>query len=386
MPPPEANKHLTDRQKDLLKRWIAQGAAYEPHWAYVAPQRPPVPAVADAGWVKNPIDAFVRQGAGSQGTASLARGRPPDAAPPAQPRPDRPAADAAGGAGLRRRRHPRRLREAGRPPAGLAALRRADGRARGSTPSGSPTPSATTATRIITSSPTAITSSCLQPQQAVRPVHDRATGRRPAAQPDDRAARGDRLQPAEHGDPRRRRAAEGIPGQVRRRPGPDASPRPGSARRWAAASATTTSSTRSRRKTSTRWTPSWRTSSMGRLHGLRLHAQPRPQGLQQRPPVPAGDRGRQPLPPAPDRAVHRPGRGRRRRRPARAIAGTKSARSAFDAWRGETLAYLDAHPSGWTRPQPMLPRPVVPKPRRAVAATAPSTQLSTAARRRSCGG
>src|SRR6478735_1290646 len=34
MPPPESHKTLTDAQKDLLKRWIAAGAVYEPHWAY----------------------------------------------------------------------------------------------------------------------------------------------------------------------------------------------------------------------------------------------------------------------------------------------------------------------------------------------------------------
>ena len=59
MPPPATHKRLTDRQKDLLKTWIAAGAKYEPHWAYIAPIRPAVPAVKHGAWGKNPIDAFI---------------------------------------------------------------------------------------------------------------------------------------------------------------------------------------------------------------------------------------------------------------------------------------------------------------------------------------
>ena len=43
MPPPQANKTLTGEQKDLLERWIEQGAEYEPHWAYLPPERPEAP-------------------------------------------------------------------------------------------------------------------------------------------------------------------------------------------------------------------------------------------------------------------------------------------------------------------------------------------------------
>jgi hypothetical protein len=57
MPEKEAHKTLTPAQKELFRRWVAQGAVYEPHWAYKpleAPVVPPLPAVG-----KNPIDAFV---------------------------------------------------------------------------------------------------------------------------------------------------------------------------------------------------------------------------------------------------------------------------------------------------------------------------------------
>jgi Protein of unknown function (DUF1553)/Protein of unknown function (DUF1549)/Planctomycete cytochrome C len=59
MPPADSHKHLTDKQKETLKRWIAEGAEYQPHWAYIKPERPTVPKVKNSKWVKNPIDAFV---------------------------------------------------------------------------------------------------------------------------------------------------------------------------------------------------------------------------------------------------------------------------------------------------------------------------------------
>ena len=59
MPPPKTQKTLTTAQKDLLKRWIAVGAEYQPHWAYIKPVRAEVPRVRNSTWVRNPIDAFV---------------------------------------------------------------------------------------------------------------------------------------------------------------------------------------------------------------------------------------------------------------------------------------------------------------------------------------
>jgi hypothetical protein len=59
MPPPKTHKTLTAAQKDLLKRWIAAGAEYEPHWAYIKPKRFPVPQTRDKKWSHNPIDSFV---------------------------------------------------------------------------------------------------------------------------------------------------------------------------------------------------------------------------------------------------------------------------------------------------------------------------------------
>jgi hypothetical protein len=59
--PPAASKKppLTAEQVDLLRKWINAGAKYEPHWAYIPPQRPPVPAVAKGDWPRNDIDRFL---------------------------------------------------------------------------------------------------------------------------------------------------------------------------------------------------------------------------------------------------------------------------------------------------------------------------------------
>ena len=59
MPTPKSHKTLTDAQKEILKRWIAEGAEYEPHWSFVPVTRPEPPKVQNEAWVKNPIDRFV---------------------------------------------------------------------------------------------------------------------------------------------------------------------------------------------------------------------------------------------------------------------------------------------------------------------------------------
>jgi hypothetical protein len=59
MPPPDSNRKLTPDQKKLLEQWIAEGAEYQTHWAFVAPVRPAVPDVQRGDWSGNPIDRFV---------------------------------------------------------------------------------------------------------------------------------------------------------------------------------------------------------------------------------------------------------------------------------------------------------------------------------------
>ena len=141
------------------------------HWAWqpIRPTEPP--AVKDAAWPRGPVDRFI-----------LAKLEEKDLtpAPPADQRtllrrvyfrPDRPAADAGGGRGLRQGRIAGRLREGGGPAAGVAAVRRALGaalarpgalrarRAATSSTTPSPTPTSTAITSSAPSTPTCPTTS-----------------------------------------------------------------------------------------------------------------------------------------------------------------------------------------------------------------------------------
>ncbi|MBA2115242.1 PSD1 and planctomycete cytochrome C domain-containing protein [Bremerella alba] len=60
MPPPKANKpHLSEQEASLLRTWIQQGALWSPHWSFVAPKRPELPAVEKSHQARNPIDQFI---------------------------------------------------------------------------------------------------------------------------------------------------------------------------------------------------------------------------------------------------------------------------------------------------------------------------------------
>lgn len=59
MPPPESNLQLTEFEKALLTKWIQQGGAYEPHWAFVPVQRPEIPEISKPENPGNEIDHFI---------------------------------------------------------------------------------------------------------------------------------------------------------------------------------------------------------------------------------------------------------------------------------------------------------------------------------------
>ena len=67
MPPPELHRPLSATEKDILTRWIKQGAKYDPHWAFVSPRAQATPQVADARWGKDPLDTFVAAKAAQAG-------------------------------------------------------------------------------------------------------------------------------------------------------------------------------------------------------------------------------------------------------------------------------------------------------------------------------
>ncbi len=69
---------LSEHEVAILKKWIAQGAKYEPHWAFVVPQKAPLPAVNEKSWPVNEIDYFIlskmeRQGLSPNETADKER-------------------------------------------------------------------------------------------------------------------------------------------------------------------------------------------------------------------------------------------------------------------------------------------------------------------------
>jgi hypothetical protein len=60
MPPPESKLSVTDEEREILRRWIAQGAEYQQHWAFSPPKLPVEPKVtSNQGTLAGPIDAFV---------------------------------------------------------------------------------------------------------------------------------------------------------------------------------------------------------------------------------------------------------------------------------------------------------------------------------------
>lgn len=59
MPPPDSKLTLSHREIELIKKWISQGAIYEPHWAFVPPIKVDLPEVKEESWPKNEIDFFI---------------------------------------------------------------------------------------------------------------------------------------------------------------------------------------------------------------------------------------------------------------------------------------------------------------------------------------
>ena len=59
MPPADSQLKLTSREKDLLKKWIEQGAKFEKHWAYIPPKKAGLPETERTDWARNEIDYFV---------------------------------------------------------------------------------------------------------------------------------------------------------------------------------------------------------------------------------------------------------------------------------------------------------------------------------------
>jgi hypothetical protein len=65
MPPPHFGQRLTDKELDLIQRWIRQGANYSKHWSYETPKLPAIPTSASEWesrfplWHESPIDRLL---------------------------------------------------------------------------------------------------------------------------------------------------------------------------------------------------------------------------------------------------------------------------------------------------------------------------------------
>jgi hypothetical protein len=58
MPPPDSKLSLSNSEKELIRRWIAEGAEWKEHWAFAPVAQPALPKPNRSGWVKNEIDHF----------------------------------------------------------------------------------------------------------------------------------------------------------------------------------------------------------------------------------------------------------------------------------------------------------------------------------------
>ena len=59
MPPKDSHLVLSEQEKNLIKKWVAQGAEWGRHWSFVAPVKKALPKVKNSEWAQNEIDHFI---------------------------------------------------------------------------------------------------------------------------------------------------------------------------------------------------------------------------------------------------------------------------------------------------------------------------------------
>ena len=86
MPPRKSNLSLTQDEIDLIRRWVAEGAEYKPHWAFLPlPDAVPVPPVSGPKLAGEPDRPFRPRAAGprrAEAVAAPLRGKTGSAASP----------------------------------------------------------------------------------------------------------------------------------------------------------------------------------------------------------------------------------------------------------------------------------------------------------------
>ena len=76
MPPPETGQRLSAAETETLRNWVAGGAEYQQHWAFVPPRVLSVPSAPNDTWSRNSIDLFVLQKLQQQGLTPSAEADP----------------------------------------------------------------------------------------------------------------------------------------------------------------------------------------------------------------------------------------------------------------------------------------------------------------------
>lgn len=59
MPPPTSNLTLTEYEKQVLIKWIEQGAEWKTHWSFVPPEKKDIPKIKNENWSTNTVDYFI---------------------------------------------------------------------------------------------------------------------------------------------------------------------------------------------------------------------------------------------------------------------------------------------------------------------------------------
>ncbi len=225
MPPRKSLKKLTPAQKQTLKQWVAGGAEYQLHWSFLAARRPALPQVKNKAWARNAIDHFILaelekkglQPAPEADRRTLARRLSLDLTglPPRPEDVEEFVNDKAANAYEQPGRKAPQVASVGRAP--RPALARCRSLCRYPRHPLRQLPRDLLVPRLGHQR--------LQPQHALRPVHHRTVGRRPAARSHPRSEGGDRLQPLQHHLQRGRPDPRGVPGAVHA--GSDRDDRPG---------------------------------------------------------------------------------------------------------------------------------------------------------------
>jgi len=76
MPPMDAHRPLSDAQQETLRRWVAEGAPYQGHWAFQKVARPRIPLTRDSRWGRHPVDHFILMRLEAEGHRPSAEARP----------------------------------------------------------------------------------------------------------------------------------------------------------------------------------------------------------------------------------------------------------------------------------------------------------------------